>query len=126
MSIKDSRPLWPAEFEQLVQEIEKNPNDKTPWGVAADWLDEAERGETDLAEAFRWIHKRAGVEIEAATESYAIGEWRFKGKTLPSGVRDAINDYYKPDVTKGIDNHTLPGLAAKLAAGLRHLKEQMF
>ena len=67
VSLPDSSPLWPQEFESLVVAIEADPNDKLPWGVAADWLCEDKVGETDLGEAFRWIHKREKVRIEAAT-----------------------------------------------------------
>lgn len=126
VALPNSRPLWPQEFESLVVEVEKDPNDKLPWGVAADWLCEDKIGETDLGEAFRWIHKRGQVKIEAATESYNLGRWRFKDKTLPSAVRDSIQGYYVTKTTADVDDHTLAGLAAKLAAGLRHLKSEMF
>lgn len=126
VAIPNTRPLWPAEFNSLMTIIDENPNDKTAWGVAADWLSEPERDEQDLAEAFRWVHKRDEVKIEAATESYYQGLWRFVDKTMPAGVRDSVSGYAGSDEVKAVDCHTLAGLAAKLAAGLRHLKKQMF
>lgn len=59
--VKDSAAAWPEEFAAHVTGCESNTVDRLPFGVLADWLDE--RGEGELAAAFRWLHKRPEVGV---------------------------------------------------------------
>lgn len=124
VSLKGSRPLWPAEFAALVALLDADPNDKAAWGVAADWLDEPERGEHDLAEAFRWIHKRDAARI--APDRFTKGKLMFVEESIPTAIRNAVVEYYAPKGVEEIDASTPAGLAARLAFGLRNLKAEMF
>ena len=63
VQLEDSRALWPEEFEARVAEMEANPGERTPFLVVADWLEEGDRGETELARAFRYLGKRPEIEI---------------------------------------------------------------
>lgn len=112
VSIRSTRPLWPDDFNSLVLAIEENLNDKTPWGVIADWCQE--HGEEGLAEAFRWVHKRPAVEI--SRENYTPFLWDFVGLPTPVAAVNIYDDF---------DRTTIPGAVAKLAARLQKLKEVM-
>jgi len=70
--VKDSAPAWPDDFRTQVEKCEAYHVDRLPFGVLADWLDE--RGEGELAAAFRWLHKRPEVGVVPASNK-TYGTW---------------------------------------------------
>ena len=63
VQMEGSRALWPEYFQTMVTEMEANPGERTPFLTVADWLEEGDRGETELARAFRYLGKRPEIEI---------------------------------------------------------------
>lgn len=112
VALPGARTLWPAEFNALVDRLLDEPNEKAQWGVIADWLDEAERGEHALADAFRWVAKRANVTARLAMHCKPP-RWEFVG--LPA----ALNSVIWPES----DRTTIPGLVAALAFALKSVRE---
>lgn len=55
-----TRHLWDAEFRAQIEAVEKNPADRDALGVLADWLEESDRHEPELAAAARFVYKRCG------------------------------------------------------------------
>jgi hypothetical protein len=84
VSIPNTRPVWPAEFASLVSKCEQNPDDRTPFGVLADWCDE--RGEVELGRAWRWLSKRTwdeskgvGVQVLFVPPKWgALDDWEIR------------------------------------------------
>jgi hypothetical protein len=51
--------LWPSQFAAMVAKCEENPDDRTTFGVLADWCDD--RDEAEYGRAWRWLFKRPMV-----------------------------------------------------------------
>lgn len=112
VAIPDSRPAWPEEFTALIQTLEKSLGDRTVWGGVADWCDE--RGEGELADAFRWVSRHTTVNV--ITTSSSIGNYPYT-KNVPtwyiSNKPDSLQ--FDPDFD---DRRSIPGLMAALAKAL--------
>lgn len=61
VQVVGSQDVWPADFVALNAKCEADVADRVPFGVAADWCDEHD--EPELADAFRWLHRRPDVRI---------------------------------------------------------------
>lgn len=104
---------WPEDFRAIAKTLEANPNDRTPWGIIADWC--SEHGEPDLARGFRYVAKRPDVLAEK--HEYSGGHWwRLNG--LPHTV-----EYAK--VVDDADTNTIVGVAAGLAIKLKALLAEL-
>lgn len=123
VSIPNTRPVWPSEFAAMVATCEESPNDRTTFGVLADWCDE--HNEPELGRAWRWLSKRpplvddrgehvGGVRVEYKSTSYGGWEWMLKG--LPGSVT-IFKDYR--------DSSTLAGRVAGLARRLIELDAEI-
>lgn len=110
VSVPNTRPLWPVDFAALIKTLEEHPDDSTPWGVTADWVDEEAR-EPGYAAAFRWVAKK-GVKVREDV-SYRPPRWVF------DGLHSALTAGFVP---RHIDETTIPGAVAKLAELLRGLR----
>ena len=89
VQMEGSRALWPKEFEARVAEMEANPGERTPFLVVADWLEEGDRGETELSRAFRYLGKRP--EIEIGRVNFYADKFYWEAK-LPAPI-----DFYGPN-----------------------------
>lgn len=67
--VQGSFPVWPEEFAALVARCEADLVDRLPFGVLADWCDD--KGEPELASAFRWLHKRPEVRVIPGQRDYS-------------------------------------------------------
>lgn len=81
VQVKDSQQAWPEEFRSLVARCEENLDDRLPFGVAADWLDE--RGEAELADAFRWLFKRPEVKVFPCENRWGSKFHRLESTPVP-------------------------------------------
>ncbi len=111
VSVAGTRGLWPADFEGKISKIEEDTNEKTAWGVTADWLDEND--EPVLADAFRWVCNRKTLSVKKYGGSFTA-EWRAEG--LPHAVAAHYSVF-------GYNTSTLPGLAAAIAGALKKVRE---
>lgn len=123
VSIPNTRPVWPEQFRDLVATCEANPDERTTFGVVADWCDE--HGESEYGRAWRWLSKRpcvkdesgnyvSGVEVVCRKEYGAYPDWSLRG--LPRSV--AIFEDLR-DVT------TLVGRVAGLARRLIEIDQEL-
>lgn len=109
VAIAGTEPVWPDEFAGKFATLNDEPNDRSAWGVIADWCDEND--EPELGRACRWLSKRAGLVtiIENARPlNMRPPHWRLE--SLPPVVAAAF--------PQQADRKTLAGLAADLAAAL--------
>ncbi len=118
VAIPGTRELWPDEFRAAVAKLEAAPDDKTAWGVIADWLDEEDANEPKLADAFRWVHKRANVVV--AKSKYNPYPWE-----ISAGAPHSVEREMENLPPKGHDRSTIPGLMARLATALKLVREQV-
>lgn len=114
--VPNTRHLWPEEFAALVATCEADPDDRTAFGVAADWCDEND--EPHLGEAFRWMFKRPDVMLHRSTEYYSKDSWEFR--LLPTGL---AGDVPTADNGATINRTTVAGMMADLAYRLKKLRE---
>lgn len=110
VQVKQSARSWPHEFRSLVEKCEADVADRLPFGVVADWCDE--RDEPELAEAFRWLHKRPDVGV---VRSQAAGRFYYFLEHYPNPVGYVC----------GETDHGLIGLVVKLAERLAEMREAM-
>lgn len=116
MLMDDGRDLWPDDFAALVAACEANPEDRTSFGILADWLDDHD--EPDFARAWRWLHKRPDVLIKTRKLDYkSPPEVRYYLKNLPGSMRYA-------DV-EGKWGGGLPSCVAALSAKLKELMAEL-
>ena len=83
VSIPNTRPVWPTEFASLVSGCEADPEDRTLFGVVADWCDE--RGETEYGRAWRWLMRRYGEPAPGpapADSRVSVLAWNLMGGTI--------------------------------------------
>lgn len=112
VAIAGTEPVWPDEFAGKFVTLKDEPNDRSAWGVIADWCDEND--EPELGRACRWLSKRAGLTIPGTNVSNSRPahmdppHWTISG--LPRSVAAAF--------VQSVDRSTLAGLAAELAAAL--------
>lgn len=112
--IPAARPLWPGEFAGLVARIEEKPDERTGWGVLADWCEAT--GEPGLARALRWAMKREAVTLAWRGAPPRMGGrlWWWAGLPRPLSV---------PTDVDRAEMDTPASAAADLAARLRSLDE---
>jgi uncharacterized protein (TIGR02996 family) len=108
VAFENSVELWPQEFRSLVAELHKNPDEKTTWGVTADWLEE--HGESELAQAFRWVGRRPHLKVK-----HQAGVWLFVN--MPSSVYANWSAKHA--------NTTIPALMANLYEALKKTQEDL-
>jgi len=105
-----SQDAWPDDFRAMNEHCQADPTDRTPFGVAADWLDE--HGEPELADAFRWLHRRPTVVVRWVEPN-----------------RNSGQGYYtmeKPPVTMTCaDGVTVAALCARLVPILKQMREAL-
>lgn len=95
--LADSRPLWPGEFVAFVEKLEgaqKVRDDRTTWGVLADWLDE--QGESRMASACRWVANRPKVRL-VVNPGHRSDPFKWEG--IPSVITSLVmeGEYNQPD-----------------------------
>lgn len=110
--VPGTRRLWPQEFEGLIAKLETNPDEKTQWGVVADWL--RENGEPGLADAFRWIASRADIYIRLG--AYQKGRWAFG--SLPLSL-----SHHHTEI--GFCTETIPGAVAAVGHALAKARAEI-
>lgn len=99
--------LWPKEFYDLTEAAEIEPNERTRFGVMADWCDEND--EPGLARACRYIAKRVTVTVEKENpDRYSSQYWRLTG--LPPSLRALMHESHRS---------TLIAMVSDLAKALR-------
>lgn len=87
-----TRGMWPTEFREFVDAIERDPEDRASWGAAADWCDEID--EPVLAAGFRFVHKHRNVVATKKAGNWGHWEltelpgWLSAGWTAITHVRD--------------------------------------
>ena len=106
VQLEDSRALWPEDFQTMVTEMEANPGERTPFLAVADWLEEGDRGETELARAFRYLGKRPEIEIRKV--NYYSNKFFWEAK-LPEPLRS-----YESTTDCGTLAHYVARVAEKL------------
>ena len=113
------RELLPAEFLAIVNSLEAEHDDRLPWGMAADWLQDHD--EPSFASAFRYVAKRPEVTIQKKVlVGYGdfVGDfvyWTFNG--LPWAIEGRET---KCDTATLLA--TVAGLAQKLEAARKELE----
>lgn len=112
VSVPITRAMWPADFTALADQLEKEPEDRSRWGVVADWLEE--NGEAELGTCFRYVFRKPGVLIYRSKDSRK--EWCFDN--LPP----AVSAHYKGWES---DRSTLAGLAATLWPALEAARNDL-
>lgn len=115
VQIKDTQPLWPAEFQSLIKALEDDRSNSTLWGAVADWCDEND--EPELAFGFRYIHKRPKVQINLDSECWD-DRWMFRrvGSELPNSIHKLV---------EGIMTQTLAGLIAILVQRINEVRKEL-
>lgn len=114
--LPNSEPLWPEEFQAFVRAIHRDHQERTRYGVCADWLEEKVE-EDALAAAFRFVATRSDVFVNKRRTEQT---WYLFG--LGTVLRDEmsrIRDHW-PTVP-----HLLADLAVALEAARRILAEQL-
>lgn len=117
--IPNTEHLWPEVFRGMNKQTEENPDDRVTFGVIADWLEEEPQKETELAKAYRWMHKRP--EIPIVFDGY-YKSWDFSKGTMPNGV--SIGPEFAAN-NKMIDRSHISGVMADLALRLVKLQQTL-
>lgn len=104
--------VLPEELKAMLDPLEKEPEDKTRWGVIADWLDEHD--EPLLAAAFRYVSKRP-IKIRKRNPHRSDGVWGFYD------VPAVVDTYY---TDRGFEPSTLLGATAALASALDKARKE--
>ena len=110
LKVPDTEALLPKELRDLFATIEEKPEERTNWGVLADWFDEA--SEPGLARACRFVAKRQNVLPQKDTRSTSGKMYRWDWNGLPSSV-SALHSRINRS------GYSIGGLLAELAEMLR-------
>lgn len=110
--IKNTAPVWPERFRELVAKLEDDLDERSQWGVIADWCDENE--EPLLGVAFRWVMRHPGVLLTLRNPDSWDRHYMWVG--MPGSVLSAVTPEPESDWT------TVPGRVATLALQLLALK----
>ena len=119
VGIANTRPVWPEQFRDLVAACEANPDERTTFGVVADWCDE--HGESGYGRAWRWLSKRpwddekqTGVRVQFGKDAWHRNDWSYTN-VPPSMVSPAR---LTADIT------TLAGLVTGIAKRLIEIDKE--
>lgn len=112
VGVKNTRPLWPADFEGKIRHLEAEPDDRARWGVTADWLDE--NGEPELAAGFRYVFRKPDIKIYRSKDATKL--WCLDN--LPPAVSVRWHGYEA-------DRETPAGLAACIYYALERARADL-